>query len=248
MTKLTNTTKQQGEAPQKLTEHQTLKSLVYPFEVIVSPFKAFQKIAQNPDVRGFVLIVGLILLATAGVQFPSASKIVLTIDTTPTSLLATNLFSGFLFSAMIETVFVFLLNWLIYAGALLVIARMLGEKRSPWRPFFILVGYAFSVFIIRVAVTAAMISTLPQIDFQLASWPPATQADATLASDKINAIWGPTLVFQVGLYFNLLIDAWLVMLGAIAVHASGEISWSKAAMISVTAYFMYFIARLFLGF
>lgn len=247
MTKLTNTTEPQEEAPSKLTERQTLKSLVYPFKVIVFPFKTFKEIAQNPDIKGVILLAGIVLLATASVQFASASKIFLTLYTPPSGLLATNLFSGYLLSAMVESLFAFILNWLIYAGALLLIGRLLGEKGSPWRPFLILVGYAFSVVIIRVAVSAILISTLPQIDFQLNTWPPVTEKDAVHASDQINAIWGPTLAFQAGVYFNLLIDAWLVMLGAIAVHAYRQISWSKAATISLTAYFIYFILRFFVG-
>jgi len=247
--KLTSTADQQGETPSKLTENQKLKALVYPFKVIVSPFKAFKEIAQNPDIKGFALIIGLILLATLGVQFSWASKIILTIGTQPTSLFATTLFPGFLLSAMIETIFVFLLNWLVFSGALFLITMVLSQGGSPWRRFLILIGYAFSVFIIRVAASAVLISTLPEIDFRpLATWPPITEDEATLVRDRINAAWGDSMVFQVGMYFNLAIDAWLVMLGAIAVHASREITWSKAVTVSVIAYFIYFTLRLFIGF
>jgi hypothetical protein len=93
-----------------------------------------------------------------------------------------------------------------------------------------------------------LISTLPQINFNFSTWPPASEADVTLAQEEISNIWGSTLVFQAGAYVNLIIDAWLVMLGAIAVRAYREVAWSKAATIAVTAYLVYFTLRLFMGF
>jgi len=462
VTKLTNTNEQQEAAPSELTEHHPLRALVYPFEVIVSPFKAFKEIAQNPDFKGFVLIAGLIIATSIGVQYVYASKILLSvserqpisptlytsldtyvyvttfgnytfkssqphsfnytlIDKTPlteysvflvnttetltpanprvttandtfiqttadlnqstrkvgnltltaefyrderpnfsllmnkteewnfgnfsinwfirspytylanitntidlaskttlslletnadraelgntssinnwrfsilndwsdhdnatiyggnhtlltysgtwldvvfdvndpkidlttvgltyTVLLSTKFFGDYLPASAIEAAFAFFLSWVIYAGALFLTARMFGEKENPLRPFLILVGYVFSVILIRTAVSAVLISTLPQINFQTDTWPPAN-AETTLANAKIDATWGPTLAFQVGTYFNLLVEIWFAMLGAIAVHASSKISWAKAAIFSVVAYFIHFILRLFLG-
>lgn len=241
----------QVEEPQEKLEikepQPLLKSLIYPFEVLFSPLKAFKKIVQHPDIKGLATVVGLVLLASAGVQFFMASKIALTVDSQLTSLLATNSFSNFLFSGMLQSVFVFAFNWLIFAGALLLISSVLGAKGGGWRPFFILVGYAFSVFIVRTAITAALVSTLPQLNFSFSVWPPASEADVTLAQDQINTAWGPTFAFQAGAYVNLAFDAWLVILVAIAVHAYREVTWSKAATISVTAYLIYFTLKLFLG-
>jgi hypothetical protein len=242
----------QTEEPQEKIEikepQPLLKSLIYPFEVLFSPLKAFKKIAQYPDIKGLVTVVGLVLLASAGLQSFWASKIFLTINGQPTSLIATDYFSNFLLQGLMQSVLIFAFNWLIFAGALLLIASVLGAKGGGWRPFFILVGYAFSVFIVRTAITAALVSTLPQLSFSFSVWPPASEADVTLAQDQISAVWGPTFAFQAGAYFNLIIDAWLVILGAIAVRAYREVAWSKAATISVTAYLVYFTLRLFLGF
>jgi len=89
--------------------------------------------------------------------------------------------------------------------------------------------------------------TLPEINFQVATWPP-TQAETALANEKLNATWGPSLVYQAGTYFNLIVEIWFMILGAIAVHASLKILWRKAVLLSVLAYFIYFILRLFMGF
>lgn len=158
----------------------------------------------------------------------------------------------------------FFLHWLIYAGALFLIAKLFGEERreekskeeseeeskekSSWRPFFIIIGYVFSVFIVRSAVHALLILTLPEINFQVARWPPITAEEIILANDKINVTWGPLLVNQVGTYFNLLVEIWFTVLVAIAVHASRKITWGRAVMYAVIAYFVYLTVRLFIGF
>ena len=149
---------------------------------------------------------------------------------------------------MVEYVFMFFFNWLLFAGALLVITTVMGAKGGSWRPFFVLVGYAFTVFVVRAAVTAVLISTLPQVNLNLSSWPPTTDAEKTDYSNQISTVWGPLAASQALQYLNFAIDAWLAFLGAIAVHACREVTWSRAATISATAYLVYFTLRLFLGF
>jgi len=186
-----------------------------------------------------------------------------TVGLTYSALVNTYFFGDYLLITGTEAALTFFLSWVIYAGALLLIVKVFGEerkeekskeeseegskKKSSWRPFFIIIGYVFSVFIVRAAVSALLISAIPQINFQLAAWPPSS-AEITLANEKINLAWGPTLVFRVGTYFNLLVEIWFTICGAIAVHASRKIDWAKAAMFSVIAYFISFMLRLFLGF
>jgi len=189
-----------------------------------------------------------------------------TVNLTYSALVNTSFFGDQLLFYEMFDVLSFFFSWLVYAVALFLIANVFGEQRKeeksekestkeseeesekrskrrrPWLPFFILVGYVFSVFIVRSAVSAVLISTLPKINFQL-----ATQSEVTL-SDRINAIWSPTLANKVGTYFNFFVEAWFTMLGAIAVHASRKMPWAKAIMISIIAYFIYFTVRMFIGF
>jgi hypothetical protein len=224
------------------------ESLTYPFKVIVSPMKAFQRISAYPDIKGFIIIIALLMLASAAVQFSVATKIILNINLQPTSLVATDFFQNFFIQGIIESIFIFSLNWLLFGGALLLIATIMGAKGGSWRQFFIIVGYALTVFILRTVVSAVLVSTLPQINFSLSAWPPGTEEERTNANNLINANWGPLLAFQAGSYVNLVFDAWLVILGATALRAYRAIPWSRAAIISVTAYLIYFTLRLFIGF
>lgn len=236
------------EAPIVVEPQPPFASLTYPFKVLVSPLKAFEKISVHPDMKGLLVIIGLLALASAAVQFAVGSKIVLNINAQPTILLATSFFQNILVSGITESIFVFFLSWLLFAGPLLLISTIMGAKGGSWRSFFIIVGYAFTIFVLRTAVSAVLVSTLPQINFNISTWPPATQAEITDANNQINTVWGSVLAFQIGTYVNLAFDAWLVFLGAIAVHAYRAVPWTRAATISVTAYLIYFTLRLLIGF
>lgn len=233
------------EAPVIFEPQPPLESLTYPFKVVVSPLRALKKISVHPDMKGLVVVIGLLALASVAVQFAVGSKILLN----GTSLLATSFFQNILVSGIVESVFVFLLTWMLFAGALLLITFVMGGKGGGgWRPLFVIVGYALTVFILRTVVSAVLISTLPQINFSFSTWPPATEAEITAANDQISAVWGSVPAFQAGFYVNLAFDAWLALLGIIGVHVYRAVAWSRAATISITAYLIYFTLRLFIGF
>jgi len=467
VTKLTNTGEQQEEAPPKLTEHRTKKALVYPFEVILSPLKAFKEIVQNPDFKGLLLVVGLVLILTASEYYIQSSKVflgvserqpvspmlltysdcyvyvtafgnytfqsnqpyvmnytfvdktslieqsvflvnatelltpvdavvnplvnetfyqttvklnqsttevgnlTLTIDfysdkgpkisalltktaqwdlgdftinwfirspyaylvngttaidlgsktalsllktdadraelgntaspsnwmrsilidwsdygnatlygghytplidsgswlevvfnvndakidatavgLTYSSLLATNFYGGILPPVLIQTALLFFFNWVIYAGVLLLVMRAFSEKKGSWSPFFILVGYAFSILIIQSAAITLLIATLPEIHLNITSWPPPVRDEVTVAR-SFSETWGPTLANQALAYLTFplinFIDIWLVLLSVVAVQAFSETTWGKAVMISATAFVLRFFLRLLLG-
>jgi len=229
-----------------VTAHQRLVAIAYPFRVIVSPLKAFKEIAQNRSVLGAVVLFALILVTNAASLYASASKIILTIDESPVSLLASGMFSDFMLTSSAETAISFFTIWFVYASVLFLLMRILGEKGERWLPFFILISYVFSVFIIRAIVTSILISTLPDLPLDLSKWPPATIEDYTVYTDKFNAVWAPTLASQVTTFVFLIVYGWFIGLSAVAVHASREIAWRKALMISLIAYLVNFTLSLFL--
>jgi hypothetical protein len=241
---------QPQEAPvavEPQTPQTPFESLIYPFKVIISPMKAFQRISAYPDIKGFIVIIALLILASAAVQVSVASKLFLNINNQPTSLLSTTYLTDILLNGVIESIILFVFDWIIFASALLLIATLLGPKGSGWRPFFIIIGYAFTVLIVRTAATAALYSTLPSINVNFSVWPPQTDAEKADYLNQANAIWGPLLVAQIILFLDLAIDAWLAILGAIGVHVYRAVTWSRAAIISVTAYLIYLTLRIFLG-
>ena len=233
-----------GEASNKLTGHQNLKSLVYPLRVIVSPFKAFRDITQNPNVMGLLLIVGLFLVAAAGSEYIRASKIILDAQTQSTSLLNSSFFGSSLLIVLVQSFFSFLLIWITYAGVLFFVSRFFGDKSGSLRPFLVIVGHVFSALVVYYAITAVLIATLPEIHFEMSIWTSGKSEDI---NKVFNEMWGSTFASQASSYLGIAYQFWLVVLGSIVVHTSREVKWGSALMISVAAYFASVLITTFLS-
>jgi hypothetical protein len=167
------------------------------------------------------------------------------------NLLSTNSLSNALPQALIQTALFFVFNWMIYAGVLLLVMRALGEKGGSWRPFFVIVGYAFSITIIQSAISALLIATLPEVHLPITSWPPTGQDESTVTG-HFNETWGPAPAFLALTYLTFpyinIIDVWFVLLSVIAVRAFNGTTLRKAGMIAATAFLLRFFLRFFLGF
>lgn len=235
MIDLTKSQEQQTEPQQALPEQQRLKALVYPFKVIVNPLKAFREISQNARFVGVFFIIVLYILAAIGTECFRTSKIFLDSENGSISLLNSNLVAGNLVSFLLQSTSSFILNWIIFAGILFLLARLTGEVSSSWRSFIIVAGYAFMVIVIYYAVNALLISTLPEIHFQRSMWtsPESIDAIQTIFDEK----WGSTFAAQALNYVSFAFQLWLVLLGSAAAHFSLGIKWVRAIMISFIAYF-----------
>jgi len=230
-----------------LTAYQFLKAMFSPLKVLFSPVKTFREAAQDPQIKGLALVLALLLATTAITQYVSALKISLIINNQPTSLLASGLFTEYMLSTLVYMVLIFFFNWIIYAGALLLLIKAFGGKGGPWRPFFMLAGYVFSVYIVRMGVTAVLISTLPDLPLELTTWPPISEDDHRVYVDQVNALWAPTLALQMMPFLIWIVYGWFMILGAVAVRASKEIAWGKAAMVSLGAFLINFMLSSLLG-
>jgi hypothetical protein len=109
------------------------------------------------------------------------------------------------------------------------------------------VGYAFSVVIVQWTVSALLFTALPEIHYSnLSNWPPLSEDETLIAEAGIQEFWVPTLTYQILVYLinpllNI-VDIWLLVLSVIIVSIFNDVSWGKAATISISA----FILRLFL--
>lgn len=193
---------------------------------------------------GFLLVVALQLLTLAGTLCVRASRIFLDSEAQSTSLLASDLFGINLLFSLLRSSSSLLLSWITYAALLLLIARVFSQKRTPWNPFLIIVGYTFSVLVVSGVITTLLVSLLPEIHFDAAVWSSGTSEDIAKVYD---AVWGPTLVLQVLNYLGLVFMFWLVMLGAIVVNIANEIKLTTAIMVSFTAYFLSALITAFLS-
>jgi len=193
---------------------------------------------------GFLLVVALQLLTLAATLCVRASRIFLDSEAQSTSLLASDLFRINLLSGLLRSSSSLLLSWVTYAALLLLIARVFSQKRTPWNPFLIIVGYTFSVLVVSGVITTLLVSLLPEVHFDAAVWSSGTSEEIAKVYD---AAWGSTLVLHALNYLGLVFMFWLVMLGAIVVSVANEIKLLTAIMVSFTAYFLSALITAFLS-
>jgi len=217
-------------------EHQRLRSLMYPLEVIVSPLRAFKEIAQNPSFIGLLLIIGIFMLLSGSQEYVRASKIILDSGAQSVSLLYYDSFVSRFAVVLTRSFYGFFLNWITYAGILFLLLRVLN-KSVALRPFLVIVGYTFSILILYVAISSALISTFPQVHLELSDWISSDPEVMQKVANAVNGAWGSTLASSVINALSLVFQFWLMVLGAVALHVSTETKWAKALVISMVAYF-----------
>jgi len=206
------------------------------FRVVYSPLKAFEEIAKAPNVKGPLLILLITLLASVTVQYISSTKTFLQTESGEyVPLATTEIFTGQLMSTIIDAIFSFSINWLIYGLMFMVVLKLFRGKEGPWYHLLITIGYTFIVAAIFIFVNAIIVSTLPAISFKFEVWNGALEGNEEMLNEMIleyEKTWGSLLAYQVRPYFSIIIATWTAALGAVAVHFLREVSWNKAIVAS----------------
>jgi len=153
------------------------------------------------------------------------------------SSIETGVFSGNLIGVLMNAAVSFSMNWILWAGILLLIAKVSREELGPWTVFFVVIGHVFMVTVVYTIASAAPLSTLPTLDLPLEADPNAL----------IFEMWSPYLAYQVASYLFLAGEVWIAALCAIAIRLLRGITWGKAASISAVAFILRFVLRFFFG-
>ena len=148
----------------------------------------------------------------------------------------TGAFTGAIILILMLVAIPFLMNWILWSGILLLVAKVFREEVGSWTVFFVIIGHAFVVNAVYTLASAALLSTLPAFNV------PLTVGNINVLSREI---WGPYLAYQVWLYLPLVAEIWIAVLCAIAIRLLRGITWRKAASISVVAFVIRFILRFF---
>jgi len=144
-----------------------------------------------------------------------------------------------LFSVVLNTA----MNWILWAGILILVAKLFNVDLGRWNVFFVVFGYSFIAMVVYSAIDLLPLSALPA----LAEVP----LDSVAFSALLDATWRPLLAYQLWLYIPIVGMVWVAGLGAVAVHAvkaEEELPWGKAGMIAAVAFVIRFLLILFLGF
>ena len=155
------------------------------------------------------------------------------------SPLITGEFSTLLPSLLIQVVMNFAMNWILWAGILILVAKLFQEDLGRWNVFFVIIGYSFIATVVYTLVSVVPLSTLPLLNVPL---------DADAFNALLDASWRPLLAYQLWLYIPVIGEVWIAALGAVVVRVLKETAWSKAATIAAVAFAIRFLLRLFLGF
>ena len=155
------------------------------------------------------------------------------------SPILTGEFSAILPSILLEVVLNFAMNWILWAGILILVSKLFNEELGQWNVFFVVIGYSFIVTVVYTLVNMVPLSTLPPLNVPL---------DVNALNALLDVSWRPLLAYQLWLYIPVIGEIWIAGLGAVAVHVKKEMAWGKAATIAAVAFAIRFLLRLFIGF
>jgi len=155
------------------------------------------------------------------------------------SPIITGEFSGLLIPIILQLVLNFAMNWILWAGILIIVAKLFNEDLGRWNVFFVIIAYSFIATVVYTLISAVPFSTLPLLNVPL---------DANAFNALLDMSWRPLLAYQLWLYIPVIGEVWIAALGAVVVRLMKETTWSKAATIAAVAFAIRFLLRLFLGF
>ena len=176
------------------------------------------------------------------------------------SALEKGIFSGSVIPIVVSVAMAFSMNWILWAGILLLVAKVLREEAGPWTKFFIIIGHVFIVTVVYTIASAALISMLPPLNLPTKTWPPTTEAEINAVNALFEERWAPNWPYRlytalysisfsgVTIYFPLLREIWTMALCIIAIRLLRGITWRKATNISIVAFIIRSALRIFFGF
>lgn len=147
-------------------------------------------------------------------------------------------FSGAMLSLFVSVAFSVAMNWILWAGIVVIVAKLFGEELGRWNVFFIIIGHAFIVTAVYTLASALAFSSLPILSLPL---------DYDLQIAVFNEAWLPNLAYQVGTLMLWVGEVWIAALSAVVIRLMKNTTWGKAATIAAVAFGIRFILRLFIG-
>ena len=147
-------------------------------------------------------------------------------------------FSGAMLSLFVSVAFSVAMNWILWAGIVVIVSKLFGEELGKWNVVFIIIGHAFIVTAVYTLVSALAFSSIPVLSLPL---------DSDLQIAVFNELWLPNLAYQVGTLILWVGEVWIAALSAVVIRLMKNTTWGKAATIAAVAFGIRFILRLFIG-
>jgi hypothetical protein len=145
---------------------------------------------------------------------------------------------GAMLSLFVSVAFSVVINWILWAGIVVIVSKLFGEELGQWNVVFVIIGHAFIVTAVYTLVSALAFSSLPVLNLPL---------DDDLQIAVFNEVWLPNLAYQVGTLILWAGEVWVAALSAVVIRLMKNTTWGKAATIAAVAFGIRFILRLFIG-
>lgn len=159
------------------------------------------------------------------------------------SFVESDSFGNLLMPSLIGEAVFFFINWVVYAGILLLTVKLFQEKSGPWQPFLIIIGHVFIANVIYILASAVLLATLPILKLPMQTWPPETAEELYALQVIIQDNWYPALTYQLGALLPYIVDGWIGLLLAVVIRSLCDTSWKKAVAIAIVAAVLSFFVR-----
>ncbi len=152
---------------------------------------------------------------------------------------------SYLSSAVLSAFTTFVLRWLVLTGLIYVLIKVF-KGTVNWKPIMVAVGIALIVTAIQAVITIGVAeATLPNIYYPLEYFA-GVPGEATVAAQNLtNTI---ALFYNVSIYIQIAIYAWIFALNAIIVRAITAFNWGRTVVVSAASLLLTIIIGLLLGF
>ena len=129
-------------------------------------------------------------------------------------------------------------NWVLWAGILLIVSNLFGENVGQWNVFFVIIGHAFIVTAVYTVISALLFTSLPILNMPV---------ESALQIEAFSAVWLSNTVYQIGTIILWVGEVWVAALSAIVIRLMKNVPWGKAATIAIIAFTIRFVLRFFFG-
>ena len=130
------------------------------------------------------------------------------------------------------------MNWILWAGILIIVSKLFGEELGQWNTFFVIIGHALIVTAVYTLVSALIFTSLPILNMPI---------ESDLQIVAFSEIWLPTIVYQAGTLILWAGEVWIAALAAVVIRLMKNVTWGKAATIALVAFGLRFVLRFFFG-
>ncbi|MDG6222924.1 MAG: hypothetical protein QCH99_06665 [Candidatus Bathyarchaeota archaeon] len=140
-------------------------------------------------------------------------------------------------SIILQLVLDFAMNWILWAGIVILVAKLFNEELGQWSKSFVVLGYSFIATVVYTSIQVLPLSVLPMLTVPL---------ELNALNVAIASTWSPLFAYQLWVYIPIIGQIWIAGLSAVAIRVMNDIPWNRAAIIASVAFGLRLVLNLYL--